>query len=323
MAHEITNTNGKDEIAYIGQTPWHGLGQVLTEDAPIEKWIVEAGMDWTIERQPVTYTYGGALKAFTDKHVLTRSDNGNPLAVVGDNFKLVQPAECLEFFRDLVGEAGGFKLETAGTLFGGRKFWALARLNEQDAIGGVDKVGGYLLLATATDGTMNTVAKHVITRVVCNNTMSIADRETGRSEIRVSHRSLFKPDEVKTKIAALQTSFGEYMKNARALAKVKIDERKAAEFVEALLRETKTIYKKDVSKSPQANLILANFGGAGRGADLKPAKGTAWGLLNAVTQFVDHETRNKERSNALDSAWFGRGDDLKTETYNRLLALVA
>lgn len=31
------------------------------------------------------------------------------------------------------------------------------------------------------------------------------------------------------------------------------------------------------------------YEGAGRGSGLSSAKGTAWGLLNAVTEYVDHE----------------------------------
>lgn len=38
MSHEITLANGKHEMAYVGKTPWHGLGQSLQAGASIETW---------------------------------------------------------------------------------------------------------------------------------------------------------------------------------------------------------------------------------------------------------------------------------------------
>ena len=40
MAHLI------DSMAYVGQTPWHGLGRELDTGLPIDDWVVQAGMDW-------------------------------------------------------------------------------------------------------------------------------------------------------------------------------------------------------------------------------------------------------------------------------------
>lgn len=40
MAHLI------ESMAYANATPWHGLGNHLTENQPIEVWAQQAGMDW-------------------------------------------------------------------------------------------------------------------------------------------------------------------------------------------------------------------------------------------------------------------------------------
>jgi len=64
---------------------------------------------------------------------------------------------------------------------------------------------------------------------------------------------------------------------------------------------------------------LALFNGAGRGADHPGVKGTMWGLLNAVTEHVDHEL-GRTPDARLDSAWFGRGDAFKESTLSALLA---
>ena len=123
MAHEITS------MAFTGATPWHGLGNHLTEQQPIQIWLKEAGMDWTIEQSDVLFNADNSalhIRPYADSKVLFRSDSLAPLSVVSNRYKVVQPHEVLNFYKDLV-SAGGFELETAGVLKGGRKLWALAK----------------------------------------------------------------------------------------------------------------------------------------------------------------------------------------------------
>ncbi|WP_253256718.1 DUF932 domain-containing protein [Stenotrophomonas sp. VV52] len=126
-----------ETMAYAGEKPWHGLGNNLAPQQPIEVWRQEAGMDWKIERSEVRYITGsnsvGVINAFPEQKVLYRSDSKCPLAVVSKRFQVVQPGEILEFYRDLTA-CSGFELETAGVLRGGRKFWALARTGQSTTL---------------------------------------------------------------------------------------------------------------------------------------------------------------------------------------------
>ena len=114
-----------------GQTPWHGLGNELTPNQPIEVWAQQAGMDWRIESSDVNYMAQNErgqsiIMPFEEQRVLYRSDTHAPLSVVSQRFQEVQPMEILHFYKDLT-EQSGFELETAGVLKGGKKFWALAK----------------------------------------------------------------------------------------------------------------------------------------------------------------------------------------------------
>ena len=138
MTAEISMRAGVAEMAYRGETPWHGLGQRLTDDAGIDTWTREAGMDWKIKRAVVRYATAHKsdlpadqfFRSMPDRVVLFRDDNLHPLGVVSDTYKVVQPTQVMEFFRDLV-ENEGFRMETAGCLFDGRKFWALATIGDK------------------------------------------------------------------------------------------------------------------------------------------------------------------------------------------------
>ena len=170
MAHLI------DSMAYTGQTPWHGLGNVLPPLQSLDVWLQAAGMDWTIEQSDVLYQGSPdnpILHIYPDSKVLYRSDTLAPLSVVSQRYNVVQPHEVLHFYQDLV-EAGGFELETAGSLKGGRKLWALAKTGQDLMLKGGDLVKSYLLLATSCDGTLCTTAQFTSVRVVCNNTLQVA-----------------------------------------------------------------------------------------------------------------------------------------------------
>ena len=151
-------------------------------------------MNWRIEEAEVRFVAAGnrslgSIHAFPEQKVLYRSDTKAPLSVVSARYQIVQPAEILESYRDLT-EVGGFQLETAGVLKEGRKLWALARTGQSATLKGKDEVNGYLLLATACDGTLATTAQFTSVRVVCNNTLQIALGDSD-SAVKVPRRSQF------------------------------------------------------------------------------------------------------------------------------------
>ena len=55
---------------------------------------------------------------------------------------------------------------------------------------------------------------------------------------------------------------------------------------------------------------------------MSSAKGTAFGLLNSITEFVDHE-RRLNPDNRLDSAWFGQGAAIKQKALDEALLMIA
>lgn len=323
MSDAVTvRKNGFAEMAYVGAKPWHGLGQALEPGAAIETWQRAAGMDWQIHRTPVCFaTHDDEVEVMAGRDVLYRSDTREGLGVVSTRYQIVQPGEVLEFFRDLVTD-NGYELTTAGTLFGGSRFWALASIGEEETIVGNDRVGGYLLLSTSCDGSLTTSARRTTVRVVCNNTLTMALQAIDQPECRVSHATTFQPAAVKAELGLARDAFHDFTAAARDLAKVRLTQKSADEFLETLLTDTRTVTAKTVPNTAPFRAIRQLYDGAGQGAQLAGSKGTAWGLVNAVTEYVDHHAAAKNDSNRLANAWFGRGEKLKTEALQRTLELV-
>ncbi|WP_434661502.1 DUF932 domain-containing protein [Paraburkholderia sp. A3BS-1L] len=316
-------------MAYVGETPWHGLGNQLSPRQPIEVWAKQAGMDWTIEAAEVRYVAGasgnlGSIHAFPEQRVLYRSDTKEALSVVSSRYQVVQPKDILEFYKDLV-EFSGFELETAGVLKDGRKLWALARTGQSATLKGRDQVNGYLLLATACDGTLATTAQFCSVRVVCNNTLAIALGD-GTGAVKVPHRSQFDAQAVKRQLGIAVSSWDAFMVRMKALSERKVSDAAAEKFLRRVLTYS-------VANPADRDAIAVNeraikavselYAGRGKGATLPSASGTAWGLVNSVTEFVDHQRRARSDDSRRDAAWFGAGAALKEKAWNEALKLIA
>ncbi|WP_186140891.1 DUF932 domain-containing protein [Burkholderia gladioli] len=315
-------------IAYVGATPWHGLGNKLAPNQPIELWAERAGMNWRIEEAEVRFVAAGnrslgSIHAFPEQKVLYRSDTKAPLSVVSARYQVVQPAEILEFYRDLT-EVGGFQLETAGVLKEGRKLWALARTGQSATLKGKDEVNGYLLLATACDGTLATTAQFTSVRVVCNNTLQIALGDSA-SAVKVPHRSQFDAQVVKRQLGIAISSWDAFMARTKALAERKVSDSAAETFLRRVLTyATPNLADRDALAVNERAIKAVSqlYAGHGKGADLASASGTAWGLLNAVTEYVDHHRRARSEDHRRDAAWFGQGATIKQRAWDEALKLV-
>ena len=320
MAHELyIDGTGKASMAYVGDAPWHSLGSKLTEGAPLEVWAREAGLNFIVNAADVQFETPDGNKVYDSRRVLYRNDTNAPLAVVGSKYKVVQPMEVLEFFRNLTVEHG-WSLETAGVLFNGAKYWALARTGQEVRIMGQDLLQDYVLLATACDGTLRTVAKRTSVRVVCNNTLTLASMTDRQLAIKISHASNFDAAAVQAKMG-LVDSWSEFSDKVDALAQRRVSNREAVEFVVGLFGDT----TKPLDAQPAIKTIakvLQLFDGQGRGAELASSKGTAWGLVNATTEYVDWH-KGQDQSRRLDNAWFLGGALLKEKAYNNAVMLLA
>jgi len=317
MAHELTiREDGFVEMAFVGETPWHELGQSIDENSSIEDWQKAAGMDWTIESSPVGFVAGGNNQTFHNQNVLYRSDTNAPLSVVTNRYKAVQPKEVLEFFRDLVDESG-FRIHTAGTLKGGKHLWALAETGKYGEITKGDGVGGFLLLSTSCDKSLATTARFTTVRVVCNNTLTSAVSDRSHC-VSLSHVSVFDHEVVKAKLGTAVQSFGAFLEMGKYLQKQKLDIFQAHEFVLELIKPVNQVKAEDSKNNRTYRKIMQLFDGEAKGFEL--AGWTKWGMLNAVTEYYDHHAPSRSNDARLDNAWFGMGNSMKDRAVALLTA---
>lgn len=343
MTANISMFGNVAEMAFVGEKPWHGLGQELQEGAGLDTWAQAAGMEWKVQRSQVRYAteFGQAddnLLVWRDRMVLFRSDSKLPLGVVSDGYKVVQPRQVLEFFAQ-VAENNRIQLHTAGVLNGGKQYWALARLGPAFALAGVDKVESYALLATSADGSLATTAKLTSVRVVCSNTLGMAmNAQNGSRAVKVKHSSRFDAQQVRIDLGIAEEAFATFQQQAVTLATKRMTRQSALQVLIASVGDMEAMqramagephngitvrksFEEAMADQPnvrQMGEIMALFNGKARGADSITASGTAWGLVNAATEYYDHFA-GRGPDSRLQSAWFGVNEQRKEAIFAEAL----
>jgi len=322
MSAELTQrADGTFEFAYLlaDGAPWHGTGQPMMPGATPEEWRLKSGMDWRIQRSKVRFATAMGMNALDmlevpDSHVLFRSDNKLPLGIVSDKYKVVQPGEVLDFFRDIV-RVGGVELSAAGTIYGGKRFWATAKIGEASPASLKDKIGGYLLLSTSADGSLATEVRRTSVRTVCKNTLAMALGSA--ASVKVTHRSVFNPTSVKSFMELNEAAWEAFVHSLETLAHKDISVEKAQE----LTVEIFTGEEAKVRSSAGFAKVMDLFTASGLGAKEDGVYGTAYGLLNGFTDYVDHWARARSDDNRMVSSQWGPGAQLKQRALEVLTAV--
>ncbi len=323
MAHNLATTNGRTAMAFYGETPWHDLGTRLDEPATAAEAISAAGLDYDVELTSIITTDGIPVP---QKRAVVRTDSSDVIGVVGNGYVPVQNRECFGFLDAIVAE-GGLRYHTAGALGRGERIWLLAKLPEQIRVkNSVDVVDKFLLLSNTHDGTAALRVFFTPIRVVCQNTLNMAEVR-GRSDgISILHRG-----DLVSKIREAQRVLGlaeQFYDDAAAkidhLANVYPTSEQLKNFFESLYPDP------ILSENRRAKNVrdkLFNLFESGMGQDMPEVKHTAWAAFNAVTEYVDHlrpsrGRDDRERSGRrLDSAWFGSGAKLKARAWNLALTM--
>lgn len=79
-------------------------------------------------------------------------------------------------------------------------------------------------------------------------------------------------------------------------------------------------WQSNVERVQKAHEMIGKLRQSGRGMNLDGLRGTFWGVLNAILEFVDH---HQKTSSSLSYALLGDGMDLKSRAFNLILAKAA
>lgn len=323
-----------ETMAYsrAGGVPWHKLGVALEGVTDSETMRKAAGLDWTVELAPLYAETGRpslvngsmSLAEYPGMKAVRRNDKGEFLGVVSDGYTPLQNADAFSWL-DALAPDDRLEYETAGSLDGGRRVWALARIPGGARTIAGDEYRAFMLITTGHDGSHAVRIRSVTTRVVCMNTLDAAlaeKRGGGLATFSIRHTA----------------SLPERMAQAsRALAMVSESQRRMAAWLEAaavtavkaeeLDRLVNRLFGKADERGPRVKINVARFRGV-LGGEVARGGATAYSVLQGVTGYADHErvrefsTREGAERRFDTSVIEGQGVTLKAEAFAFLDELV-
>ena len=342
MAHNV------ETMAWANEVPWHGLGVGVDSNLTPLQMQEAAQLDWTVSKRP-SYTIDapewsvdvGIMQTPNTCHIVRDSDN-TVLSHCGRDYIPIQNEDVFKFFKRFT-EAGHMTMETAGSLKNGGEIWGLAKIQNDFELAGGDEIKGYLLINQPHIVGKSMTIKLTPIRVVCNNTLTMALQQGGTASFRMPHVREFGTDVIQAAEEALGLSaqaMTEFRTNSTLLSKAKAKHSDVLDYVaeiyqpqmiaeyrnEQLLRESgKAIGEQAplIEKLNKFPSLVVDALEQSPGANLKSARGTWWGALNAVTYVEDHLRESQTEGNALHSAWFGAAANRKSKALSLALQRAA
>ncbi len=274
--HHLTET---DHMVSVRMKPWHGLGTIVDHAMTSAEALEAAKLDWTVIQSPAQYETNGETREVPNMFVNHRSDNNDSLGVVSDRYNIVQNSQAFEFTDHLVGE--GCRYKTAGSVKGGRKIWLLANLPEKVILD--DIVIPYLLFTNSHDGKSAVTVCMTPTRVVCNNTINIALRDATRKWSVSHYRDVHKLIDAKQTLQLSANYMDDLVKEADQLATEKVSTSDLRNFIESMFPDNNKAVQNNYAKRE-----IERFHACYEQCDVANFKGTKWGLILAVSDFITH-----------------------------------
>jgi phage/plasmid-like protein (TIGR03299 family) len=280
--------------------PWHVRMSVQLGEAPLMRahdgkmTIPEAlelgGLTWKVSKRGIQTIGGGrASRRITSHFATVREDTGFVLGIVGKVYKVHQIGDVLEF-GDAILDAGGAIVETVGELHGGRIVFATLELPVEVRIGGLESetIRPYLILSTSFDGSRSLRVMLALIRVVCANTDNLAYGEAKKAGaiFAVRHTANLQSRilEARRVLGITFANVDAFQLEAEQLLATKLTNAEA----ERILARAFPIAD-DATERERARSISGGILQVYRESDnLGNIRGTAWGVLQAASEWTDH-----------------------------------
>lgn len=340
MAHNLNynESTGKYSFFSVQEKPWHRLGQIVTDYPTSAEAIQHASLDYRVEKRRL-FTYDSA-NAFGNADTITptievpqqfatvRTDSDTVLGVVGRDYNVVQNVDAFSFFDSIVGGDGIF-YETAGALGKGERIFITAKLPQYIRVGKEDLVEQYLFLTTSHDGLGSITAAFTPIRIVCNNTLTAAlknsnstirIRHTGnaREKLAQAHKVMGMANELSTMLEGIWNRW----------SKVRVTDSQVQALIRQALAPNKEVLKEgaqDAFSTQFKNVCEQVF----RYSQESPTqatpetKGTLFGAYNAITSYYQNLRSYRDEETKLRSLLFGGIAQARTTKAFQLCADIA
>ncbi len=293
------------------------LGKDVSKAKTAAECMEIAGLDYGLSLQKV-FLQGLALvdgipvigKSVPDKFAVVRADTGEPIGLVGNQYKIIQNSRVFGFFDGLV-EQGHAKFVRAYSTHSGAKVNIVANLGDID-VGG-DHSQKRLTLRTSHDGSCRITGILEVYRLVCSNGLMAFSKE---SSFAIKHTKSYSAKLVAAKqiIGIADQYYKWFSEQADKLTEIVVTPGHAIALIKKIIPAAD---EQDVSTRTQNQRdTIYNLHHYGKGNHGK----TRWDFYNGVVEYVDHyRSKNRGQEIQAETNLVGSGARLKQNAFEILL----
>ena len=278
---------------------WHSAANKVWDkdsETPTISEIMDSAKlsNWNVRLEPIS-ELAPNHNFLTESFLVVRDNpfeagNTDVLSVVGSRYKEVQNEDLFAFAENLHDSNPDVKIDSAGSFKNGRVVfgsWNVPSTLVLDPKGANDKTNLYLVVYTSHDGSVAVQAAITPVRVRCQNTLNFA-MKSAKQSFKIRHTQT-----VDGKIAqareALNLSVAymdEFSKQANLLFEREVSDKKFSEIINKLYPKPDTDKKGSFTKWENKVVLLDElYHNSETNANIK---GTAWGVVNALTERLDY-----------------------------------
>jgi hypothetical protein len=249
--------------------------------------------------------------------------------IVGNKYRLIKPLDIVTLWDEHI----GLPVTSIGALDDGERFFLATKMPTSTIAG--DIVSNVLVLMSPMNGRESITALLAPVRLVCTNGLVTIGQVSDSFNLRHYQKNIHRLPEwlaglYQRNIANLRATEGVY----REMAGTHIN----SEAVESVLE---TVFPLPDGIDPQAPADVRDkyvkeleamsakrhhtrrlFGGEGTGSDTEAAKGTAFGLFNAIVELIDYGVEHQVRKASARSASMGLASYTKRTALKELVKAV-
>jgi phage/plasmid-like protein (TIGR03299 family) len=286
MSVQITNA-ARRKAPWINAATWINKDN---EEFNATQVLEAANLNWEVQHTPLhtsVITENGVTNVALENKVATTRVNADGsasvLGITSPTYSIVQNHDIIKIVDSVMFEAGAM-YESAGELRGGKKIFMAAKLpNTLDlTLKNIDPVDAYLVASNTHDGTDSLRFEIKYLRLICKNGMT---RWTNASSISFKHsaRMSVKIEDVRQTLGVILKSTEEFNLLSSSLVEKKVAN---SDFF-SIVKDVFPIDEDNMTDRQQENArerqrALLNIW---NGHTQENIKGTAWGIVNAFTEY--------------------------------------
>ena len=265
---------------------WTNIGKDVTACKDMEQVLQMSGLDYTVEKRPI-FTYpdiedDGTRMVIPNRFITTRRQDGHTYDVVSDKFEIIQNRDAFDFVKYMGDE---LLFEKAGETQSGMVF-VIGKLPEVDILG--DKFTPHVIFRNGFSGKVKITAAICPLRIVCQNQFNFAFKNTANTvQIRHVGNAEAKLEEAKEVLRLSADYMAELNTMAEHFAAMRLDQARMERITDYLFpmpTEDMNPFKRKSLEDARAKFISAHDA-----EDNRNFRGTAWGMVNAYTDYLTHK----------------------------------